>query len=83
MAVVIIAGVAEAYIQIWSERRDVYITGRPIQGSTGVIGKRLAAGIIGRHRRKHHSAAGIRWDNDGRKIWRAPIKRMFKIKINY
>jgi len=87
MAVVIIAGVGECHIHIWTAvSGDVYVTGRPVQVSPGVIGDHLVAVIIGRDRCKHDSAAGIKireTDDIRRKIWRASIKRIFKIKIDY
>ena len=83
MAVVIIRGVGETYIQIWSEWRDVDVAGRPIQGSPGVIGQHLGGGIIARDRRKHQSTAGILWNNVGGEIWRAPIERIFEVKISH
>jgi len=87
MAVVIIAGVGECHIHIWTAvLGDVYVTGRPIQGSAGVIGDHLLAVIIGRDCCKYDSAAGIKirgTDDIGRKIWRATRNSIFKIKIDY
>ena len=87
VAVVIVGGIGERHIQVWTAVFGrVYVTRRPIQARAGVIGHVLTAVVIGSDRRKHHSAAGIKirgTSNIGHKVWQAPTKRIFKIKINY
>jgi len=80
MAVIIIEGVGEFHVDTGD---DIIVTGRNIQECPGAIGQHLAGGIIGCDRRKHHSAAGIVCDKNGRKIWRPTINSMLKIKISY
>src|SRR5207245_7582190 len=83
VAVVIIEGVGETYIQIWSEWRYVYVAGRPIQVGPRLISDHLGTGVIGRDRREHHSATRVLRDNVRRKIRWPAIKRIFEIKISY
>src|SRR5205085_2719733 len=59
VAVVIIEGIGETYIQIWSEWRYVYVAGRPIQVGPRLISDHLGTGVIGRDRREHHSATRV------------------------